>query len=58
MTYKIAYSGWQVVEVEADTPEAAEEKFWNDDMNDLYNAEIGEIVPADTPFQMYTDLND
>jgi hypothetical protein len=40
MKYKIAYSGWTEVEVEADTPDQAIEKFWNDGLNELYDAVI------------------
>ena len=42
--YKIAYSGWNTVEVEANSPEEAEDKFWDDGLNDLYDAEIGDVV--------------
>ena len=40
MKYKIAYSGWTTVEVEASTPEEAINKFWDDGLNDLYDAVI------------------
>lgn len=58
MMYKIAYEGYNVVEVEADTIEQAEEAFWERGLNDLYNAEIREIVPVGQPFKDYTDLNE
>lgn len=49
-TFKIAYSGWKTVEVEAATADEAEEKFWDEGMNDLYDAEIGDIIEADKQF--------
>lgn len=57
-TFKIAYEGYQVVEVQADTAEEAEAKFWDEGLNDLYNANICEIVPSYEAFEAYTDLND
>lgn len=50
-TYKIAYSGWTEVTVEATSPEEAEEKFWEEGLNDLSDAEIDvikEIVTKET----------
>lgn len=38
--FRIAYSGWTTVDVEADSPEQAIDKFWDDGMNDLYDAVI------------------
>lgn len=43
MKYTIGYSGWTTIEVEADSPEQAEQKFWDEGLNDLYDAEINEI---------------
>ena len=57
MKYKIAYTGDSVVEVEANTAEEAEEKFFEEGLNDLYNSEILEVVPAGEAFENYTDLN-
>lgn len=57
MKYKLAISGWDIVDVEADTPEEAAQKYWEEDLNALYFADIEEVVPADTPFIKYTDLN-
>lgn len=57
MKYKIAISGWDVVEVEADSPEDAEFKFFDEGLNALYNTEIEEIAEADKGFKDYTDLN-
>lgn len=39
-TYQIAYSGWTTVEVQAETPEQAIDKFWEDGLNDLNDAVI------------------
>lgn len=44
MLYQIGYSGWQTVEVEADSKEQAEQKFWDDGLNELNDAEIDDIV--------------
>lgn len=46
MKYKISYTGWTIIEVDADSPEQAEEKFWDDGLNDLYDTEIDEISEA------------
>ncbi len=42
--YIVAYSGWTQVEINANSIEEAEEKFWEDGLNDLNDAEIGDIV--------------
>lgn len=55
--YKVAYEGLNIVEIEANSAEEAEDKFFEDGHNDLYNAQIVETVEADQPFEMYTDLN-
>lgn len=58
--YKIAISGWAVIEIEADTPEQAEEKLRDNPVGiagELYNLEIYETVPETESFQHYTDLN-
>lgn len=57
MIFKIAYQGIQVVEVRAQSSKLAEQKFWDAELNDLYNSEIIEIVRQDKPFENYTDLN-
>ena len=55
--YKIATTGYDIIEVEADTPEQAEDVLWDNDLNHLVNTEIVEVVEADKEFEMYTDLN-
>lgn len=58
MKYKIACSGWMVVEVEADTEAEATDKVYEDEsLGELYNLEIEEVVPADKAFEYHTDLN-
>lgn len=42
--YQIAYSGWTTVQVEANSPEEAEKKFWEEGLNDLADAEVGDIL--------------
>lgn len=42
--WSIAYSGDTTVTVEAETKEKAEEIFWEEGLNDLYDSEIGDIV--------------
>jgi hypothetical protein len=57
--FKVAISGWAVVEVEAATAEEAENKVADEapDMaGELYNLEVHEAVPADEAFKMHTDL--
>jgi len=58
MKYYIAYEGYNVVAVEANSKQAAEDRFWDEGLNDLANAEIREIQPETKAFQIYTDLND
>lgn len=38
--FRIAYSGWTTVEIEAETAEEAVNKFWDDGYNDLNDAVI------------------
>lgn len=57
MKYKIAYSGINVTEVEADSREKAIRAFWQHGFNELYNAEIEEVVEISNPFTKFTDLN-
>jgi hypothetical protein len=40
MKYKISYSGWTTVEIEAESPSDAIGKFWDEGHNDLYDAVI------------------
>lgn len=47
MKYQIVYSGWTTVEVEADSPELADQKFWDEGLNDLNDVEIQEIIILD-----------
>jgi hypothetical protein len=59
-TYKLAITGVMVVEVEAESIEDAEELFWDSpahENSELFDTEILETVPADKPFERYTDCN-
>lgn len=58
MKYKIAYTGYEVALVDAGSEDEARELFYDEGLNDLYNAEIVEVVPADEAFVFHTDLND
>lgn len=58
--YKVAISGWAVVEVEANSQEEAESFDLVQETQlggELYDLEIHETVPADKEFAMHTDLN-
>lgn len=55
--YKLATSGYLVVEVEADSPDEAADKLFEDGLNELYNQEIHEIVKAGEAFKLHADLN-
>lgn len=44
--YRIQYSGWTTVLIEAGSPEEAEHKFWEDGLNDLFDAEIQDVTEA------------
>lgn len=57
MKYKLATSGYMVVEIEADSPEQAAEKLYENDLNELYSQEVHEVVLASEAFKKYTDLN-
>lgn len=50
-TFKIAYSGWAQVEVDAPTEQLAIEKFWDNGLNDLYDAEIGDVMEVEEPVE-------
>lgn len=55
--FKVAISGYMLLDIEADSAEAAEEKVYEDDRaGELYNLEILETVPAEQPLKFYTDL--
>lgn len=59
-TFKVAVSGWAVVEVKANTAEQAENKVADEHpgiAGDLYDLEVHEAVAEDQPFEMHTDLN-
>lgn len=56
--YKVAVSGYMLVEVDANNEEEASDKIWEEEaVGELYNLEILEIVPSNEPLKMYTDLN-
>lgn len=57
MKYKLATSGYMVVEIEANSPKEAEEKLFSEDRNELYSQEVHEVVKADEDFKQHTDLN-
>lgn len=60
MKFKVAVSGWGVVEVEAKDADLAREKVQDeapDLAGDLYDLEVHEAVLADEPFQEYTEAN-
>lgn len=59
-TYKVAISGWAVVEVQADNQEAAQDFELVQQTKlggELYGLEIHEAVLIDQAFKMHTDLN-
>jgi len=45
--FQIAYSGWTTVNVEAATEDEAREKFWDEGLNDLNDAEIGNVMEVE-----------
>ena len=60
MTYKVAASGYVVVEVEAESEAQAFEKVRDETpgvTGELYSLEVHEVVPATEPFKRHTDLS-